>query len=136
MAGPWLYAISASAGRYFEVKGAKRIDVSVESYRALVASGKLATDRWWYIRQHWKKVEAGDELFIYSGDRNAGIIGYATIIGLEERADAWYLHIDLDLGKCRQLLDQPVAADTVRQWVPFPRSNVIDVGPVAAGPAA
>jgi hypothetical protein len=70
MAGPWLYAISAAAGRTFDLGGGKApINVTIESYRTLVENEQLAEDRYWYISQLWKAVEIGDELFIYSGKK-------------------------------------------------------------------
>jgi hypothetical protein len=129
MAGPWLYGIAAAAGKVFNLEGRKEpIPVTVDTYRALVRSGRLTKDPWWYIRQNWKKVDVGDELFVYTGDQDLGIIGYAKI-DLKERSDAWYVHLDFDLRKCRTLLECPIPAVIVRQWVPFPRRNVISLAP-------
>ncbi len=82
MAGPWLYVIAAAAGRKFDLGDGKPvIDATVDSYRALVNDGRIVDDPYWYISQNWKNIEERDELFIYSGDKNLGIIGYARIKG-------------------------------------------------------
>ncbi len=78
MAGPWLYPISAGEGHTFDLADGQRIPVSADSFRELVEDGRIVEDRYWYISQHWRNVEIGDELFIYTGDRNLGIIGYAS----------------------------------------------------------
>jgi hypothetical protein len=128
MAGPWLYAISAAAGRTFDLGGGKApIDVTTESYRTLVENGQLAEDRYWYISQLWKNIELGDELFIYSGDKNLGIIGYGRIMGVEEHNDRICLLPDFELEKCRILLKNPVPATTVRAWKVNLRKNVINL---------
>ena len=78
MAGPWLYPISMSAQHSFTLEESRQsIPVTDNSYRALVEDGRIVEDQHWYISQHWDNVEVGDELFIYTGDRNLGIIGYA-----------------------------------------------------------
>jgi hypothetical protein len=120
MAGPWLYPISEGADRAFELAASgESLPVSAESYRALVENGRIVEDRYWYISQNWNNVEIGDELFIYTGDGELGIIGYATVAGV----DRWCILPQFDLGRCRALLDNPVPATIVREWV-FPRRSV------------
>ena len=129
MAGPWLYPISAAANRSFALaEGRQSVPVTVESYRALVESGRIVEDDAWYISQHWAAVEVGDELFIYTGDGDLGIIGYATVVGVEERGDRWCIRPHFDLGRCRTLLEHPVPAAVVRGWV-FPRKSVTNLEP-------
>jgi hypothetical protein len=130
MGGPWLYAIAAAAGKQFDFDGRRApIPVTVDSYTALVRDGRLIEDRSWYIRQNWRKIEIGDELFVYTGDQNLGIVGFATINDVKQRQDGWYLNLNFDLRRCRALLKQPVPAEVVRTWVPFPRRNVISLAP-------
>jgi len=126
MAGPWLYTISARARRTFDVRGAS-IPVTTSSYQELVRNGRIVEDRLWSIVQHWRHVEIRDELFIYTGDHELGIIGYATVNGVEERGGRWNLLPRFDLAKCRMLLQRPIPAAVVRQWVPYARRNVIDL---------
>jgi hypothetical protein len=128
MAGPWLYTISARARRTFDVEGVS-IPVTVDSYRELVRNERIKEDRWWSIAQHWRHVEKGDELFIYTGDQDLGIIGYATVNDKVERNGHWCLLPRFELDRCRKLLNQPICAAVVRQWVHFPRKNVIDLAP-------
>lgn len=127
MAGPWLYAIAAAAGREFEVAGRRPIPVNARTYASLVESGQLAQDRWWNISRNWKNVVPGDEIFIYTGDQNLGIVGYATAERLEERDGVWHIHMDFDLSKCRALLHEPISAEVVRERIPVPRGNVLSL---------
>lgn len=129
MAGPWLFAISAAANRSFDLEDSgPSIPVTVDSYRELVENGRIVEDRHWHISQHWRDVEIGDELFIYTGDQNLGVIGYATVAAVEERGDGWSLRPEFDLDRCRILLEHPIPAAIVRRWV-FPRRNVTSLAP-------
>src|SRR5947209_11019421 len=89
MAGPWLYPISSGADRSFTLADGKSIPVTVDSYRTLLENGRLVEDRYWYISQNWSNIHIGDEVFIYTGDQDLGIIGYATVGAVEQRADGW-----------------------------------------------
>lgn len=127
MAGPWLYAIAAAARRDFEVAGGRRIAVNASNYAGLVKSGQLIQDRWWNISRNWKNVEAGDEIFVYTGDQNLGIVGYAKAKRLEKRSGIWHIDMDFVLSKCRALRREPIPAEVVRSWIPFPRGNVLSL---------
>ncbi len=128
MAGPWLYSIAQKAKRTFVLKDGIKLIVSVESYKELVQTGRLIEDAQWYIKQNWKYIEVGDEVFIYAGDGDIGIIGYATIQRVaEEKPHGWYVHLEFDLNRCRLLLAKPIHASIVRQWVHYPRKNVVNL---------
>jgi hypothetical protein len=129
MAGPWLYPISAGADRAFTLADGQSIPVSLDSYRTLLENGRIVEDLYWNISQNWNNVEIGDELFIYTGDGDLGIIGYATVGGVERRGDHWCILPRFDLGRSRALLDHPVSAAVVREWVPFPRKSPINLAP-------
>jgi hypothetical protein len=129
MAGPWLYPISAGADRSFVLADGQSVPVSVDSYRTLLGNGRINEDLYWYISQNWNNVEIGDEVFIYTGDGELGIIGYATIAGVEQRADRWCILPRFDMGRSRDLLDNPIPAAVVRAWVRFPRKSVINFAP-------
>jgi len=87
----------------------------------------LVQDEYWYISQNWRRIEMGDEVFIYTGDEDYGIIGYATVKDVKEKAPGdWYLLLDFDLGKCRALLKSPVPAPVVRDWR-WPRKAVVNL---------
>jgi hypothetical protein len=130
MAGPWLYPLSAAADRTFTLdETGESISVTADSYRALVEDGRIVQDRHWYISQNWNNIEIGDELFIYTGDRDLGIIGCASVGGVEQRGDHWCILPRFDLERCRALLDNPVPAAVVREWVAFPRKSVINLAP-------
>lgn len=128
MAGPWLYAISARSGHNFETKRREPLAVSLKTYEEILRSGELAEDEWWYISQNWKKIEQDDEVFIYTGDHDRGLIGYATAKEVKKRGGDWYINMNFDLRKCLELLDSPpISANMVRKWVHFPRRNVNDL---------
>lgn len=130
MAGPWLYPISASANRSFDLEASgQSVPVTVESYQALVKNGQIVQDRNWYISQNWANIETGDEMFVYTGDGDLGIIGYATVAGVEHHNDGWCIHPRFDLARCLALLDNPVPAAVVRDWGVFPRRSVTDLEP-------
>ncbi len=130
MAGPWLYPISAAAKKYFNLnKSGQPVLVTVDSYRELVENGQLVEDRYWYISQNWANVEIGEELFIYTGDRILGIIGYATVADVKQRSDGWCILPDFDFDRCQALLDNPVPAAVVRKWGVFPRRSVTNLEP-------
>ena len=127
MAGPWLYPIAKKAGRVFELDDGSEVPVSLENFRKLVQNGKLTQDEWWYIKQNWRHIEIGDEVFIYTGDEDYGIIGYATVKDMKEKYPGdWYLQLDFDLGKCQALLKSPIPAPVVRKWVHYPQKTVIN----------
>ena len=130
MAGPWLYTIAANAGRNFELKDGHQ-PVNIANYGRLVNNGRIVEDQWWQIGQNWSKVAAGDKLFIYTGDDDRGIIGYAVIEEAVERPAGWALRLRFDLDKCKNLLRHPVPASVVRGWGLNLRKNVVDLSPVA-----
>lgn len=126
MGGPWLYPISAGADRSFTLADGQSIPVTVGSYRTLLENGRILEDLYWYISQNWNNVQIGDELFIYTGDDDLGIIGYAAVGAVEQRADGWCILPRFDLGRSRALLENPVPAAVVRDWV-LPRRSVINL---------
>ena len=127
MAGPWLYPISAGADRSFTLADGQSIPVTVDSYRTLLDNGRIVEDRYWSISQNWNNIQIGDEVFVYTGDEDLGIIGYGTVDAVEQRADGWCILPRFDLGRSRALLKKPVPAAIVRDWVPFPRKAPISL---------
>jgi hypothetical protein len=128
MGGSWLYSIAARAEKVFDFEGKRQsIPVTVDTYSQLVESGKIVHDPFWHIKRNWKSVEIGDEVFIYTGDKNLGIIGFATVDDSVSRDGNWSIRMAFDLRKCRALLRNPVPATIVREWVHFPRGNVISL---------
>jgi hypothetical protein len=102
--------------------------VTADSFRDLVINGQIVEDKKWFISQNWERIKAGDELFIYTGDKNLGIIGYAMIAGVRKRDGRWSLQPRFDLKRCQALLNHPIPATIVRQWV-FPRRAVVNLEP-------
>jgi hypothetical protein len=126
MTNIWVYSISERAEFSFEIDG-KRIPVSLESYGKMIKSGDITKDKWWHIAQNWRSIRIDDEVLIYSGDQDKGVIGYATVQGIDWRGDYWAIHMKFNLDRSRTLLKKPIPAQTVRQWVHYPRKNVINV---------
>lgn len=127
MAGIWLYSIAKKAERIFKIEDKKTIPVSIDSYEKLIQSKRFREDEWWYIMQNWKKIGIGDEVFIYTGDEDKGIIGYATIRDVKQLNGVWHINLEFDFEKCQQLLEKPIPASIVRQWIHYPRRNVADL---------
>ena len=114
----WLYPISEKAGRYFLLNDGSTVDVSISSYKELVENRKLAEDDWWYVDQNFNKVEIGDEIYIYTGDEDLGIVGYAVVTDKEGHdRNTWQLCLNIDLEKCHWLLQNPIPAKIVRPWI-------------------
>jgi hypothetical protein len=128
---PWLYTIAEGVGRTFDIEGAT-IPVTILSYRQLVENGRLVEDRWWRISQHWEQVAIGDEVFIYTGEQDLGIIGYAKIKSVEKRSQGWCLEPEFDLSKCRMLLRHPIPASVVRGWNLNLRRNPVNLNALAS----
>src|SRR5438046_3070004 len=118
MSGTWLYTISKRSQRYFELKD-KDIPASPETCEELVNNGKLVEDRTWGISQNWGRIHPGDEVSIYTGDEDRGIIGYAHVAKVVPKSGGWVIDMKFDLGKCKQLLKEPVPAAKVREWVHY-----------------
>jgi hypothetical protein len=131
MAGPWLYVISKRSGAKFDLIG-ESIDVTVENYWKLVDNERLREDLYWGgkhgISRHHKDVQEGDELFIYTGDKDSGIIGCAKINKADQDSNGYrYVVPEFDFVKCRALRDHPIHAQIVREWnVPL-RPNLINL---------
>jgi hypothetical protein len=127
MAGPWLYPISAQAGRFFRREGQEPVPVTVESYRDFVESGQIVEVVTWRIKQNRANIEVGDEVFIYSGDGDVGIIGYFTVAAVEQDGEGWFIRPLFNLDRCLALLDRPVAATVVLGWGVVPRAAVTNL---------
>jgi hypothetical protein len=133
MAGPWLYSIAAAAKKSFDFDGRRAaIPVNNKTYSKLVKSGRIVDDPWWNIRRNWNNVQVDDEVFIYTGDEDKGIIGYAIVDEVKQRSGEWSLRLRFDVPMCRALVRDPIPAPVVRRWIPFPRGNVLSLEDFAA----
>ena len=128
--GPWLYPISARANRHFLLKDGSKPLATLQNYRDLVHDERIVEDRYWGISQNWTHVKYGDEVFIYTGDYDQGIIGYATVADVTYRRGRWRLELDINQARCRTLLQEEhkIPAVMVRRWV-FPRRAVTSLAP-------
>jgi hypothetical protein len=93
----------------------------------LVVEGRLVEDQYWGISQHWEHVKIGDDMFIYTGAQDLGIIGYAKIKNVEKRSRGWCVKPEFDLSKCQMLLKNPIPAHVIRGWELMLRRNPIDL---------
>jgi hypothetical protein len=101
----------------------------VDNYRILVANKRLREDTDWFIATNFRNVQRGDEVYIYTGDQNLGIVGYAKVVRVDLQQLILYLNFDLD--KCAALLENPIPASLVRKWV-YPRAAVVSLADHAA----
>jgi Holliday junction resolvase-like predicted endonuclease len=94
------------------------VPVNVENFAKRIERGDARSlGGWWFLTTNYKQVRPGDEVFIYSGDKDVGIIGYARVRRV--RDEPWDASVDLkfDRRKTLQLLRQPVPAVLVRKWL-------------------
>src|SRR5208283_5092852 len=96
-------------------------------YTKLVKNGRLGEDEMWGVSANFRTAQADDEVFIYTGDQNLGIIGYATISEVKMGRDPMF-NLRFDLKKCADLLAAPVPAPVVRKWL-WPRRAVENLTP-------
>src|SRR5438046_2343376 len=61
------------------------------------------------------RLNIGDDVFIYTGDHDLGIIGYASVERVERKGRK--IELLFDKRKCLQLIDKPVPARLVRECV-------------------
>lgn len=135
----WLYPFSSRAGHagfYWSVKHGKRVPVCLDSYAELVTSGELVQDPWWWVSRNFRRVQPGDPIFIYTGDEDAGIVGFAFAGNLRVRSDRqgdWYqLRMHLDIPLCQELVThRPVTAPIVRRWLQDQKGAVEEITPFA-----
>ncbi len=126
MTNLWLYGIAKRRGLNFRING-KDLPVSLKNYEKLLHNGKRSADQWWYITQNWKKLRLDDEVLIYTGDDDRGIIGRATILGIDWFNRRWNLHLKFDLKRSLYLFKHPIPAEKIRNLVRYPRQNVVNL---------
>jgi hypothetical protein len=127
----WLYPISKRAKATFNLKS-RPVPVSLATYERLVRDGRLVQDEWWHIATNFLNVQRGDEIFIYTGDEDRGIVGYATVraVGRAKRR----IRLKFDLKRCLALLEaRSLPASVVRDWISFPRAAVLGLSPFLNG---
>lgn len=126
----WLYPISKRAKAVFRLKK-EAVPVSLATYEMLLRDGRLVQDKWWGFSTNFRNVKRDDEIFIYPGDEDAGIVGYAKILEVDRVEQK--LRLKFDLGKCLRLLSERlIPAPTVRRWIHYPRAAVQALSPFAA----
>ena len=77
--------------------------------------------------QAWQAL--GFTQFQSGQDIDLNSIGYATAREVKLRNGEWRIHMDFDLKRCHMLWKSPISAGQVRQWVHYPRRNVISLAP-------
>jgi hypothetical protein len=130
MPGPWLYAISSKSKSTFDFDdGTTPIPVTLESFERLATERKLHRDKKWFVR-NGLTAEPGDEIFIYCGDGDTGIVGYAKVAGSGGGPGERFITPDFDYGKTMAFLSDPIPATVVRSWGLRLFPNLVDLSPV------
>lgn len=122
----WLYPISENASSYFvdEYYGNK-YKVSFENFRDLIVTRRVKDD-WWYLTTGYRKVQRGDRLWVYTGDRGLGVIGLARIVHVDAPPDHDPgVRLKWDFRRSAELVVDPFPAERLRKYVPFPLAPVI-----------
>jgi len=121
----WLYPLSSTAGtRFVDPASGDEVGVSFETFRDLVLPSRIE-DNVWYLTQNFNNVEVGDRVWVYTGNRDIGVIGLAKIVGVDRRGrhDS---NITLQFNKkaSKRLCVTPYSAVKVRKYIPYPRGAV------------
>lgn len=127
----WLYPITKRSGTHFEdVHTGENVPVSFESFRDHLVTGRIVDD-WWYVHTNYRRISAGDRLWVYTGDDDLGVIGTGRIreVGVvipdgpaPFPAVIWW---DLDRARSRLLVEHPYPAVRVRRWLPQQKAAVV-----------
>ncbi len=118
----WLYPISTRPRNgvinEFTLADGTGFKTSITNFSKLVHDGRIQEDAWWHISQNFDRVSKNDEIFIYTGEKDFGIIGYATVLELEGfNQKTWKLKLAFDIDRCKTLINQqPVKAEIIRSW--------------------
>ena len=59
--------------------------MTVENFEKLVDDRRLDEDHTWCLSKNFGKVKEGDAIFIYTGDHDKGIIGYASVESVDPK---------------------------------------------------
>ena len=122
----WLYPISKRAGRRLPLKGGRTWPISVDTYRTAVQRRLLPKRVKWYIATNFHNVKQHDDVYIYMGDQDLGIIGYARVNKVDQNGDEWFLDLIFNLDWCSLLLKNPVPAKLIRKCI-APRASVVNL---------
>jgi hypothetical protein len=113
----WLYTISETAGRTFDLVNGTRIPVNYENYVNLIREERLHEDKHWGVWRRFGQIEIGDEIYIYMGSGNRGIIGYGVVESKRgQRQGSWEISLSFNYGRCLSLIAAPIPATVVRAW--------------------
>lgn len=86
----------------------------------------------WLLRGSYRQIVDGDRLWLYYGkaDFDLGIVGVADIVSdpYQRAGGEWAVKIVVDFDATANLIRQPVLADYVRTYFPYPR-NVCRMDP-------
>jgi hypothetical protein len=134
--GSWLYPISSRGGRdfgyWFEYgrgKSKESHPVSYESFRDMVLSEKNRRDEAWVVNANFGAIQPADELYIYTGDGNKGIIGYGKVTGKNQNNQG-YREVIFQFNKKRTkelLLSGLVPASLMRSYLPGRKKAVLNL---------
>ncbi len=138
----WLYPFSGRSGAegtyVWRLKNGEEVPVSLEAYRRLIKSRELVTERWW-LTNNYRRIKKGDFLYIYTGDEDAGIVGFATVRNVYEPFDyrRATINLNFDISLSQEMLRiHPIPAVVVRRWFHEQKravENITPHGPQLAG---
>ena len=125
--GDWLYPLSRTSERFFnDDQGNYLSDTSYESFKRMMRTPP--TDDCWYLSTNYRNVQPGDRLWCYFGkaDGDHGIVGLAVIEEVlhDESKGTHDVILSWRKRETRNLLRNPVGADRVRAFIPYPRAPV------------
>jgi predicted GNAT family acetyltransferase len=119
----WLYPFSKRGGDeegyYWPSTDGQKEPVSLRGYERLIRSRSLLSSNW-VLTTNYRRVRSGDYLYVYTGDEDAGIVGFGVIRRVGE--PLFYRHAKVDVRidftvSADLLRKRPIDAAVVRAWL-------------------
>jgi hypothetical protein len=101
--------------------------ITLEGFAVLTRPGQLTSDPWWAVTANRRRIRAGDFVYVYTEEENAGIVGFAIVGATRTTArgrSMVQLRIDARLSQ-RLVKERPIAAASIRRWLP-PRKRAVE----------
>ena len=111
----WIYPIGKNVYT-FELKDGKILDGNIDSFKHNIVINNFPDETWWHVRNHYSKVEIGDNVYIYAtkSNKNSGIVGYATVMNKrdknidEDKEDRKEIALTFNIEECKRLIANPI----------------------------
>lgn len=111
----WLYPINPEAGFWFVDDRGRKIRDPITNEAATTAGafwesvkrGSGHRDRW-LLSTGFRKMQAGDRLWVYAGGSSQSIVGLGRVNEVRERSSGWQVYIDWDKRATRELKKNPI----------------------------